>query len=187
MARNPESSRRGARTSLWARIPYAGPALTILLAVLVGTLVLPRFGQRLEGGAVPDLALPVIFGGEPGARVRLSEQQGKFVLLDFWASYCVPCRQQSQVLEAIRRRMPDVVVIGVHVGETPELAQSYLAASKPSYLVVEDAEEAASAAFRVDALPTLVAIDKKGHVFAVRRHFVPERELSALLEAMRGS
>lgn len=160
------------------------PALVMLGAVLVGAVLLPRLGNRLEGQASPDFSLPVIFGGEPDARVKLSEQRGKIVLLDFWASWCKPCRAQAQVLEAVAKKQRDLVVIGINVSDSPDAAQRYLAAAVPPWLVVEDSDNVAAAAYQVKQLPTLVAIGRDGRVLAVRRRFVPENELTVLLETL---
>lgn len=169
--------------SAWTTI-----GLIVLAAVLFGALVLPRFGRGLEGAPAPDFALPVLSGGEPGGRVRLSEQRGKLVLLDFWASWCAPCREQTKILQAVARDpgSKDVVVLGINVSDNPEAAARYLAAVKPPWLVLGDEEGVANAAYGVQALPTLVAIDREGRVFAVRRRLVPERELTALIAAMAG-
>jgi len=160
-------------------------ALVLVAAVLFGAFALPRLGPRgLEGEPAPDFALPVIHGGEPNARVRLSEQRGKPVLLDFWASWCRPCRDQARVIEAVRARYPDVVVLGVNVSDRPSDARQYLERERPSWIVVEDVDGAVNTQYGVETLPTLVAVDASGEVFTVRRRFVPERELAAILEEM---
>jgi thiol-disulfide isomerase/thioredoxin len=113
--------------------------------------------------------------------VRLSEQRGKAVLLDFWASWCRPCREQAKVIERVRAKNPDLLVIGINVSDTPEAAARYLAAENPPWLVVQDVEGAADRAYDVETLPTVVVIDGKGSIVAVRRRFVPDKELGAML------
>jgi thiol-disulfide isomerase/thioredoxin len=143
---------------------------------------LPRLGGRAERRPAPDFALPVVHGGERGARVRLSEQRGKAVLLDFWASWCKPCRQQAEVLKRVRAKHPELVVIGVNVSDSPENAARYLAAENPPWLVLEDSDGSVNHAYEVETLPTLVTVDKAGNITAIRRRFVPEKELVALLD-----
>lgn len=164
-------------------------AVVAVAALFFGAFVLPRFGHSLEGQPAPDFALPVIAGGEPGARVRLSEQRGQVVLLDFWASWCGPCRQQTGVIQALKNTpvLKDVVVLGVNVSDSREAAERYLQAARPPWRIVEDVDDVAHRAYRVETLPTLVVIDKEGRVFAVRRQFVRERELSAILTALNAS
>ncbi|MFZ5891898.1 MAG: TlpA family protein disulfide reductase [Myxococcota bacterium] len=170
--------------SLPERPPWLVPALVLALAALFGAVLLPQLGKRLEGQSSPDFSLPVIFGGEPDARVKLSEQRGKLVLLDFWASWCKPCREQARVLEAVAKNNSKVVVIGINVSDSPAAAQAYLAQAKPPWVVVADDEDVAARAYDVKTLPTLVAIDRDGRVFAVRRHFVGQRELTTLLDVL---
>ncbi|MDQ2643536.1 MAG: TlpA family protein disulfide reductase [Myxococcota bacterium] len=163
-------------------------ALSLLVILLIaagfGVFVLPRVAPTLERKPAPDFALPVVHRGEPGARVRLSEQRGKPILLDFWASWCMPCREQAKVIERVRARHPGLVVLGINVSDDPNKARAYLAESNPSWLVVEDAEGIANRSYEVEALPTLVTIDKSGNIAAIRRRFVPERELGALVNEL---
>ncbi|MGC4091671.1 MAG: TlpA disulfide reductase family protein [Polyangiaceae bacterium] len=174
-------------TSKSERPAWLVPALVMALAVIVGVVVLPRLGNRMQGAPSPDFSLPVIFGGEPDARVKLSEQRGKLVLLDFWASWCKPCREQARVIAEVTKKHPDVVVLGINVSDSEQAAQRYLAQSAPSWLVLGDPEDTAARAYQVTTLPTLVLVGRDGRVSAVRRHFVSERELTTLLEVLGGS
>lgn len=156
-------------------------AIVLAIAAAFGALVLPRLGPKRESVVAPDFALPVIHGGEAGARVRLSEQRGKAVLLDFWASWCKPCRDQAKVIESVRTRHPELVVLGVNVSDSPGAAAAYLAAEKPSWVVLRDDDGSAHDNYAIQTLPTLVSVDKEGKVVAVRGRFVPEKELNALV------
>jgi thiol-disulfide isomerase/thioredoxin len=151
------------------------------IAIAFGLFVLPRIGPAPETTVAPDFALPVIHGGEAGSRVRLSEQRGKPVLLDFWASWCKPCREQALVIERVRARHPGLVVLGVNVSDTPEAAAAYLAAEKPGWVVLRDEEALVNQLYSVQTLPTVVTIDQAGKIAALRGRFVPEKELLALV------
>lgn len=183
MAREP--SRTSKSMTADPRQGWVTVALVLVAAALFGALALPRLGPGgLEGEPAPDFALPVIHGGEPNARVRLSEQRGKPVLLDFWASWCRPCRDQAKVIDALRTRFPDVVVLGINVSDRPDAARQYLEREQPPWIVVEDVDGSVNAQYGIETLPTIVAVDANGDVFTVRRRFVPERELAAILEEM---
>jgi len=161
--------------------------MILALAIAFGVFVLPRLGAAPEGSPAPDFALPVMVGGEPGARVRLADLRGKIVILDFWASWCAPCREQARVLEAVYPRYVDqgLVVVGVNVSDDRANALRYLERTKPRWLVVEDQDGTANRAYAVETLPTIAAVDRQGNLFAVRRRLVPERELVAMIEAMK--
>ncbi|HET9958529.1 MAG TPA: TlpA disulfide reductase family protein [Polyangiaceae bacterium] len=174
--------------------PFTSVIWVSLIAIAAGLFVLPRLQPGnaltgLSGGTepAPDFTLPVIHGGELDSRLRLSALRGKLVLLDFWASWCQPCREQAKVLRAVAG-LPenrDLEIVGINVSDQPDAARRYLKADAPPWVVVEDPEGVANSAYSVETLPTLVAVNADGKLFTVRRRFVPERELNAILEGMR--
>lgn len=145
----------------------------------------------LIGGAAPPLDLPLVAG--PGAaegdRISLAGLSGRVVLLDFWASWCGPCRQSIPALNQVHERYGSrVELLGVNVeGGLPRAriasAHRDFGARFRSLL---DAEGAAQAAYHVSSIPTLVLIDQRGMVRWVHTG-VPDPEdvadrLDSLLE-----
>jgi cytochrome c biogenesis protein CcmG, thiol:disulfide interchange protein DsbE len=161
-------------------------ALVIAVSVMFAFVVLPyiRPKSKLEGGVAPDFVLPIIHQGEPGNRIRLSDLRGKTVVLDFWASWCAPCREQAPILDALaRRHQPggDLVVVGVNTSDERDSAIQFARSMSLSYASVLDEGNRVAAAYAVTGLPTLVVVDPGGKIVAVRRNVVRKKELDELV------
>lgn len=169
------------------RASFLVPALVLLSAALFGLLALPHLGPPKQREA-QDFLLPKLDpkGGASPGKVRLSDLQGKGVILDFWASWCKPCQVQAPIVDRVAKSNAarGVVALGVVSGDTPEDAAEFLAKHPVSYDSVIDDQGAASQAFQITGLPTIVAIDPKGEIVAVRKALVSEKELTALVEAI---
>jgi thiol-disulfide isomerase/thioredoxin len=173
-----------------ARQGYVVAALVVVASLVLGIFGLPRLGRRsahsdsaLAGRPAPDFLLPTFSGANWGKTQRLSDLQGKTVLLDFFASWCGPCRQQAPIVERLARRLGGAkfAVYGVNTSDQLGDAQRYLSEHQPSYPVLFDGDDAAASAFGVTGLPTLIVIDQRGIVRAMETRVVEERELEDLL------
>lgn len=160
----------------WQAIGAAALAFTLVTAVT------SDFCAATESPLVGEEALPFtspIVGGEgadEGDRIVLDALRGRVVVLDFWASWCPPCRASIPALEEFSRAHPDVVVLGVNV-ESERRAPFVRAAHAElgaTYPTVHDEDGTLQAAYRITGLPTLLVIDAEGrvrdaHVGAVNR------------------
>jgi tetratricopeptide (TPR) repeat protein len=117
---------------------------------------------QLVGRAAPPFRLRKLKGGE----VSLADLKGKVVLLDFWATWCQPCRQEMPTFEALHRELAtkDVVILAVDVDEPDDLVSEYIDKEKFSFPVLLSQGSDIAANYSVQAYPTLVAIDKAGVV-----------------------
>jgi len=158
------------------------------VAIIFGLFILPRLGggakSPLVGRQSPDFILPVIHGEGLGQSVRLSDQQGRVVVLDFWASWCGPCRRQTPIIDSVAQSFAGqpVTVLGVASSDDEASAKGFLAEQGVSYRSLIDADGTASRAFGVSVLPTLVVIDKTGSVTSFASRVVGKRELVEIVE-----
>jgi thiol-disulfide isomerase/thioredoxin len=147
----------------WEKLKSAA----LFLAVVVGFFWVVRRHQEspLIGEQAPDFALPVAAGegAETGDRLRLSDLKGQVVVLDFWASWCGPCRDSVPELSELSRRFAGQGVRFIGINGEALAAPLYPAikgAWKFGYPLVRDDQNTAHLAYQVQAFPSLFVIDR---------------------------
>lgn len=130
---------------------------TALLGGLGCALSTPVFAAWKQGASLPDLSA---FGLE-GALPRL---KGKVVYLDFWASWCAPCKASFPVLDGWQQQYAakGFTVLAVSVDETAAAMQTFLKKNSVTFPVVRDAAHKLVAAADVSTMPSSFIIDRKG-------------------------
>jgi thiol-disulfide isomerase/thioredoxin/Cu/Ag efflux protein CusF len=143
------------RFSLQAR----GPEWVIATIEPVGEPPSPR----PTSFPAPDFTLPTL----SGAPIRLSELRGKVVLLNFWATWCVPCRTEMPTLEALYHRYKDrgleVLAVNVDMLSTAGV-ETFVKEVTVTFQIVLDPSWSVAQAYRVLGLPTTYLIDRVGNV-----------------------
>jgi len=136
-----------------------------------------------ERKPAPALDLPRLTG--PG-RMSLAQQRGKVVVLNFWASWCVPCRRESPLLERWQRRLSrrKATVLGVDLLDVSSDARGFIRDFHLTYPMVRDKAGDSAQDFGVIAYPETIVIDRKGRIAATRRGPVDERFLRRQVEPL---
>jgi peroxiredoxin len=116
------------------------------------------------GYAAPDFALPTL----TGERVALADLGDRPIILNFWATWCGPCRVEMPALQATAERYAGLAhVIGINQGEPPERVAAFATEYGISYPLLLDSDNAIHKSYRVRSLPTTLIIDGNGVVRAV--------------------
>jgi cytochrome c biogenesis protein CcmG, thiol:disulfide interchange protein DsbE len=116
----------------------------------------PRLGYRAPDFELPDLE---------GQKVTLSALRGKPILLNFWATWCPPCRQEMPELQEFHRRYGDqIVLVGVNWGEDPKTVKAFLDRLGVSYRNLVDERGTAFVLYRLTGIPESFFIDPEGYI-----------------------
>ena len=112
------------------------------------------------------------------ADLDLSAYKGKVIYLDFWASWCTPCRQSFPWMNDVRSTLGSkgLVVIGVNVDHDRALAQEFLQSTNPQFKIVFDPDGKIASQFDIKDMPTSVLIGRDGKIRSTHNGFFPERE-----------
>ena len=150
-----------ARLKLGAQVLAVG-LVALLLALLVWKLA-HGSGKKAEvGGEAPNFTLNRI--DEPG-RLQLASLRGKVVVLNFWASWCYPCKQEAPALAAAAKRYEgEAVVLGVDVNDFAGDARKFASKYGLRYPLVHDNHNVTSPKYGLTGLPETFFIDRKGTV-----------------------
>lgn len=161
-------------------------AVILMFAFVILPYVDPKPERELAGQQAPEFDLELISGGSAGDRVRLADLRGRTVVLDFWASWCAPCRKQSAALnEAMSSFGDDVYVLGVATSDQRQAAEDFVKSHTLGYPNAFDERGALAHAMRVTDLPTIVVIDSEGHIKAFMANLLSAKDLVALVESSK--
>ncbi|MBI1733976.1 MAG: TlpA family protein disulfide reductase [Candidatus Rokubacteria bacterium] len=152
---------------MWRRIVIACVLALVPVVILAyGLRANPRaIPSPLVGRVAPEFALPRFDGA---GEVRLADLRGRVVVVNFWASWCIPCREEAAALEAVWRRHQDdgVVMVGVNIQDRRAAAGQFLMETRPTYPNVVDATGATSIAYGIYGVPETFVLDREGRIRA---------------------
>jgi cytochrome c biogenesis protein CcmG, thiol:disulfide interchange protein DsbE len=163
----------GAETS----VPEVSAGSARIIALVVGLLIVALIGLMIWGigkraaGATGDMpvatrpaptfSVPLFEGGQ----FDLAATKGKPVLVNFWASWCIPCEEEAATLEKLSREYKDrMVFIGVNVQDTDPLARGFLKKFGVTYPNGRDVSGAISVEYGMSGVPESYFVDRSGQL-----------------------
>ncbi|MFN8481822.1 MAG: TlpA disulfide reductase family protein [Anaerolineae bacterium] len=175
----PIARRRWPRIVGLLLIVLAPIAASLLYAGAAG-LPLERLGVRGDNAPAPTFTLPSFSGGD----VSLAGYRGRPVVLNFWASWCPPCRAEAPAMQRVweQYRAQGVVFLGVNSSDNDAAARAYLAEYGVTYPNVQDDVGRVAPLYHADSLPTTILIDRDGRIVGRRVGAVPEQWLAGRIE-----
>ena len=162
-------------------IPLAFVLVLALLALLAWGLKKAQAGP-VDSGLAPDFSLT----GFDGQTVTLSELRGQVVIINFWASWCPPCREEAAYLEQTWRKYKDqgVVFIGVDYVDTKKEALAYIQEFNITYINGPDLGTAISDAYNIKGVPETFFVSKSGELRGVHIGPLKAPELDQKIEGL---
>ena len=129
--------------------------------------------DKLEGPA-PDFTLK----SNNGKNMKLSELRGDVVMINFWASWCGPCRQEMPLLDKMHDRYKDLgfTLLGVNVEEEPDRAKAMLNDIPVKFPILFDTQNKVSQQYNLIAMPSTVFVDRDGNIRYFHAGYLPGDE-----------
>jgi peroxiredoxin/outer membrane lipoprotein-sorting protein len=140
--------------------------------------------DSLIGGLAPDFSLR----DATGNTVSLHDLRGKVVIVDFWASWCPPCRAQMPVLQDMHKRLAGkgLVVLGLDLGEDLQTVTEFAKQEHYTFTLLLGGEPLVDTQYYVAAFPTTFVIDRQGKIVFRQEGLGPPKELeSAVTQALK--
>ena len=137
-------------------------------ALLAAALAIP--GLALSGtGPAPEFQLASA-GGKP---VSLTQYKGQVVMINFWATWCGPCRTEMPVLEQLHKKYKPMgfTMIGVNVEPDSAGAVDWLKATPVTFPILFDTDSKVSKLYAVSGMPSTVIVDRKGNLRYLHRGY----------------
>jgi len=152
----------------------SGTRLSMLLVCFLSFAVVTYADAASVKGQAPNFTLKSL----TGKNLKLSEMAGNVVLINFWASWCGPCREEMPLLNDLHKKYEALgfTVLGVNVEEDVKNARGFLKNFPVDFPVVLDNKNQVSKKYNVIAMPTTVVVDRDGNMRFLHKGYKPGDE-----------
>jgi len=143
-------------------------------ALLVITILLFSAGYAAANDAAPAFSLP----NKAGENISLSDFDGQVVLLNFWASWCGPCREEMPLLNELHEKYAPLgfTMLGINVEENSAAAYKFLESVPAGFPILYDSSNSVSKLYDVIAMPSTVIVGRDGQIKYVHHGYEPGDE-----------
>ena len=140
-----------------------------------------------ENTPAPDFTLTTL----EGATIKLSDYQGRRIMLNFWASWCAPCLAETPDLVSaynnlLKQGESDILFVGIGVNDDIQNLRKFAENNRVPYLIVNDPTSVVADAYGVIAMPITVFIDEKGLVYRKFIGAVKQQQVMDVFKEMKG-
>ncbi len=152
----------------------SGNRLSLLLVCFLSFAVVTHADAASLKGQAPNFTLKSLGGNN----LKLSEMTGNVVLINFWASWCGPCREEMPLLNDLHKKYEPLgfTVLGVNVEEDAKNARGFLKNFPVDFPVLLDNKNQVSKKYNVIAMPTTVVVDRDGNMRFLHQGYKPGDE-----------
>jgi cytochrome c biogenesis protein CcmG/thiol:disulfide interchange protein DsbE len=167
---------------LTVRHKVISTVVVVLIAAVTAISVTSGTGGVASYRAAPAFTLPAL--GEPGRQVSLSQYAGQAVIVNFWASWCVPCQRETPLLARWHAQHGRVVLLGLDENDTVASALEFARAKGVGYPLAFDPDMSAASAYGVNGLPQTFFLNARHQIVAHALGVVTSAQLATDLSLM---
>ncbi|KGR74101.1 thiol-disulfide oxidoreductase ResA [Ureibacillus sinduriensis] len=166
-----------------------GAILVVLLAAIVYTVYTSATNDKVKvlqvGDKAPDFELVDLY--ESDLKHRLSDYEGKGVFLNFWGTWCEPCKKEMPAMsrQYANYKEQGVEVLTVNIAQTDFEVKKFLESLDVHFPAVIDQTKAVMTAYNVNPLPTTILINPEGRVEKIITGEMSERQIASYMESIK--